>query len=447
MRLLTFVLLLAIPGSAQTATKRKTAPKSGPPKAAVQRAWPLLSVQVTGNRLYTDAQIIGASGLKVGQPVSEALFDAARARLVETGAFESVGFQFGPTADGKGYSGTLDVVEVEQLYSVRFEELPVTEKEVAAFMAERHPLFRDRIPGTQQMLDQYATALQELLSKKAFREKVSGRIVADRPGELFILFRPGMRLPAVAEVKFTGNQAVPSSQLQNTFSAVAVGTGYRETVMRQLLDTSIRPLYEARGRLKVSFPKIDSEPVPDVDGVRVNITVDEGPEYKFGEIRAAAGVLKPDEVVDLAGLKPGEIANFNTVDTAIDRIQQRLRVLGYMQSKTHVERTVHDKVKNVDLTFVTTAGPRFQMGRLHIQGLDIITEPAIRKLWAMKEGAPYNADYPAMFLSRVQEEGYFDNLRSTSFDQKIDEKTHSVDVTLVFKGGPDPDAAKPRPRP
>lgn len=447
MRLLPLLIVLSIPCTAQTTPKRRPAPKTPAPKVNAERAWPLLAIHVTGNRIYSEAQVIAASGLKLGQNASEALFDEARNRLVETGAFESIGYKFGPTSDGKGYSGTFEVVEVEQLYPVRFEDLPVSEKEIATFMAQRHPLFRDRIPGTKQTIDSYASALQEMLAKKSFAEPVNGRLVADQPGELSVLFRPGKRLAAVAEVAFTGNQAVTTAHLQNTFAAVAVGAQYREVTIRQLLDTSIRPLYETRGRLRVSFPKIASEPAPEVEGVRVNITVEEGPEYKFGEIRAAAGVLNPKEVVELAGLKPGETANFNLVDAAIDRIQQRLRVGGYMQSKTHVERTIHDKVKNVDLTFVTAAGPKFQMGRLTIQGLDIVTEPAIRKLWAMQQGAPYNADYPPMFLARVREDGYLDNLRSTSFDQKIDEKNHTVDVTLVFNGGPDPDEVKRRPRP
>lgn len=444
-RLLPLLILFALSSTAQTTPKRKPARPAAPAaKTAPDRTWPLLSIDVTGNRIYTKAQIIEASGLQAGQPVSNALFETARERLVETGAFESVGYKFAPTADAKGYAGTFEVVEVEQLYPVRFEDLPISEKEIAAFMARRSPLFRDRIPGTQRMLASYAAGLDELLSKTSFKGKVTGRLVADQPGELTVLFRPDSRLPAVAEVKFTGSQAVTATLLQNTFSPIAVGVPYRETTIRQLLNTSIRPLYESRGRLRVTYPKIETAPAPDVDGLSVRITVDEGPEFKFGQIRSAAGVLHPDEVVELAALKAGDAANFNLVDAAIDRIQQRLRVGGYMQSKTHVERTIHEKTQTVDVTFVTAAGPKFQMGRLLIEGLDIVTEPAIRKLWAMKEGSPYNADYPPSFLARVKEDGYLDNLRSTSFDQKIDEKNRTVDVKLVFRGGPDPEAAKKR---
>ena len=65
----------------------------------------------------------------------------------------------------------------------------------------------------------------------------------------------------------------------------------------------------------------------------------------------------------------------------------------------------------------------------------------------MTAGKPYNADYPGYFLEQIKEGGYFDNLRSTRFEQQIDENTHTVDVTLYFKGGPDPNQQKKRPEP
>ena len=60
----------------------------------------------------------------------------------------------------------------------------------------------------------------------------------------------------------------------------------------------------------------------------------------------------------------------------------------------------------------------------------------------MKEGTPYNADYPQFFLNRVKEDGYLDNLLETRWDQSIDEKTATVDVSLYFRGGTDPEIEK-----
>src|SRR5438309_335261 len=89
--------------------------------------YPLKNLTVQGNHHFTPAQITAASGLKIGQQVNKEVFDAARARLMETGAFESVGYDFKPSAGNSGYDATFDVAEVALMYRFRFEDLPASE--------------------------------------------------------------------------------------------------------------------------------------------------------------------------------------------------------------------------------------------------------------------------------------------------------------------------------
>jgi outer membrane protein insertion porin family len=446
MRILAAVLVLAVSCVGQTTGRRKAAAKAPAPQDAPARdGWPLLSLKITGNHLYTEQQIAALAGLKVGRTVTKGDFEAARVRLTDSGAFESVGFQFGPTSDSKGYTGSFEVVEVEQLYPFRFEALPEADKQLRALLAQREPLFHDKIPGTKRVIDRFAAELQDHLGT-GFNDKVTGQLVADKPGELTIVFRPATSPPVVAEVQFTGCKVLPASKLQGTFSAVAIGVAYRESTIRQLLDTSIRPVYDGRGRLKVSFPKIEVEKAKDVDGLRVTIQVDEGPVYNFGTLQSAVPIVPPKKVLKLATFKTGDVANFDAVSKVIDGVQKELRKEGYMRCRTQAERVVHDKEKTVDVTFTSTLGPRFLMGKLSIEGLDITSEPAMRKIWGMVPGNPYNADYPQFFLDQVKAEGYFDNLRTTRWDQDINEKTHTVDVTLYFKGGVDPEIEKRKKR-
>jgi outer membrane protein insertion porin family len=71
---------------------------------------------------------------------------------------------------------------------------------------------------------------------------------------------------------------------------------------------------------------------------------------------------------------------------------------------------------------------------LNIHGLDIESEPQIRKLWGAKPGKPFNPEYPDFFLNRVREMGLFDNLGSTRATFKPDESSHTVEVNLFFSG-------------
>ena len=444
--LLTLCLVLALPCVPQTPARRKPAPNPAASPGARQpgdpaNRFPLESLKITGNQLYTAQQILAVAGLKIGDPVAKDEFEQARKRLTDTGAFESVGLNFGPTADGKGYAGTFEVVEVGQLYPFRFEGLPDSDRHLREALKSREPLFADRIPGTKQLIDRFAYGLQTYLGD-SFKDKVKAELAADKPGELTVVFRPATSPPAVAEVEFTGNKVLPASTLHNTLAAVATGLPYREETIRGLLDTSIRPLYDGRGRLKVVFGNVESVPAKNVDGVRVKVSVDEGPVYNFGTINSAVPIVPPKKVVKMANLKSGEVANFDMVSTAVDAIQKELRKEGYIRSHTQAERAVNDKEKTVDITFTSVLGTQFHMGKLNVSGLDVVTEPAIRKLWSMKEGNPYNADYPQFFLNRVKEDGYLDNLLETRWDQSIDEKTATVDVSLYFRGGTDPEIEK-----
>ena len=91
--------------------------------------------------------------------------------------------------------------------------------------------------------------------------------------------------------------------------------------------------------------------------------------------------------------------------------------------------------ETVDLTLRVNEGPQFLFGTLNITGLDLNGEAAIKKMWTLKEGKPFNPDYADYFLRRVHDEGVFDNLGETHSEAKINEQAHTIDVTLSFKGG------------
>jgi hypothetical protein len=76
------------------------------------------------------------------------------------------------------------------------------------------------------------------------------------------------------------------------------------------------------------------------------------------------------------------------------------------------------------------------MGKLTLVGLDLNGEAEINRIWALKEGKVFNPEYPDVFLGRIREEGLFDNLGKTKADVKVNEETHTADVTLTFGGAP-----------
>ncbi len=102
-----------------------------------------------------------------------------------------------------------------------------------------------------------------------------------------------------------------------------------------------------------------------------------------------------------------------------------------------------DKAKKVNVVVQVDRGPRYTFSKLDIQGLDILSEPEIRKMWGLKTGEPFDAEYPDRFLQRVREEGIFDNLGDTKSLIQKDDQARTVAVTLIFKGAPPKPPKKP----
>jgi outer membrane protein insertion porin family len=402
--------------------------------AFAQKKWPIESLTVEGLKNYSPSQVLAATGLKVGQLAGKDDFDAARDRLLASGVFETAGYRFAPAAGSSGYAASFQVVEVEPVLPVRFEGVNAPEAEITALLRRRDSFFGPKIPATEAILKRHAAAIEEYLTGKGHPEKITGKVVADSPEQFAIVFRPAAGPPKVAEVRFEGNTVVPSSALLTSFAGIAYGTVYSEPAFRQMLETGVRPVYEARGRIRVAFAKIRTEKAKDVEGLIVSVTVDEGASYDLGDVRLAGEWPVPaKELLKIGGFKTGDLAKFDDIDAGVERMKKRLRREGYMHAEIRVGRSVDDEKKSVALEIHPELGPQYIFGTLTLKGLDIHGEAAVKKLWAMKEGKPFNADYPNYFLTQIKEQGLFDELGDTSSSLKTDEQNHVVDVTLNFR--------------
>ena len=415
--------------------------QAAPPQPA--RQWPIESLVVTGNHNYTKEQILAVTGLKVGELAGKPEFEAAQHRLEETGAFETVGYKFSPSAGSSGYAATIQVVEVEPVYPIRFSALDVPDGDVLAWLKGRYPLAGAKAPATKAVLDRFAASIQELLAARGHAEKVMAKLEPVGGDQFIITFRPNRPEAAVAEVTFEGNQVIPTTELQNAVAGVAIGTAYTEASFRELLSNSAKPLYDARGRIRVAFPKITTEKAHTVDGLIVHGTVEEGPSFSLGEVTLDnKSEIKNADFLKAGNFKKGDVANFDDVNAGVERIRKRLRHDGYMRAVATVDRSIHDDKKTVDVTVHIAEGPKFSAGKLTILGLDLDGEAAMRKLWAMGLGKPFNPDYPDYFLAQIKERGLFDNLGESKAAVNVNEQNLTVDVTLTFHGAPTAPAGK-----
>ena len=435
MNWLLFLLMLAAgPGFGQARpASRKAAKKT---ETAVPNKWPIEKLMVEGNRNYAAGQVLAVAGLKIGQLAGKEEFDAGRDRLVASGAFETVGYKFEPGPSGQGYVATFQVTEVEPAYPVRFENLGVPAADLEAMLHAKDPLFSTKkLPSTRPVLDRYVGWLQDYLGSKGNAEKLTARLNPVGTDQFEIVFRPARNYPSVAQVTFEGNKGVDQNTLRNAIAGVAIGQPYTEDRFRELLNTGLRPTYEARGYLRVKFLKVRTEPVKDVEGLHVFVTVDEGDVYQLDKVAidgptpvSAPALLKAGEI------KTGEVANFDKVNEGLEKMRLVLRRAGFLDAKLTPNRVLDDAKKTVAVGIRIDPGTQFTMGKLTIVGLDINGEFEMKRIWSLKEGRPFNPEYPQAFLNSVREQALFDNLGETKPTVNLNQQDHTADVTLTFGG-------------
>jgi outer membrane protein insertion porin family len=401
--------------------------------------WLIRSVNVDGNHIFPAAAVLAVAEVKPGETVDVPALEAACARLTASGAFETAGYKVAPATDRKGFIATFLVTETPVLYPAKFEDLGAADTQVGGAVKARDPLFSmEHVPAGRATLDRYAAAIEEYLAQRGIREtngpvKVIGDIDDDGNGQLAAIFRPARDVPAVATIAFEGNRVFTGSELRVAIAPAAVGSPYTERRFRDILQKTVRPVYEARGLMRVSFPEVRAEAEPEVKGVHVVVTVNEGDVYNLQSVSVAQPAPLPEsELLRAVDLKTGGPADFDAVNAGQERAKAEVRRAGYLDAKVTAERIFDDPHKTVSVVFHVDAGPRYTMGKLTIQGLDLEGEAAVKRMWTLKPGDPFQPEYPDKFLETVRAEAMFDHLGKTASRTEIDPKTYVVDVALSF---------------
>ncbi len=434
------VLGLSAWGQAPKARPQPKRPAAAKQAGAQDEVFLLRSVKVAGLKHYTVEQVLPVLGLRVEQRVRMADIEKARDRLLATDCFEGVGWKYELTPQ-EGLQITFEVTEPQQFLPWMLDRVPVTRQEFEKHARQVFPLMGETLPPSGLLLERLAHELEKLAAEKGVKEPMAGRVTLVGKDQLTIVFGPKAPPPNIADVRFTNTRAVRADYLQKEMVQLAVGMPFFEPNFRFLLENQIRPVYDSVGRLKASWKSITAAPAPGVFGVVVTVEVDEGPVFKLEKIHVRGTPFSEEEIQEIGQFKIGETAGMSEIGKGILRVLDRLKEKGHMKASYKASRRLWEDRQAVELFVDVDPGPVYTMGRLQIKGLDLESEPVIRKLWAIKPGEPYRGGYATAFVQRIREMDLFDFLSEIREEEKVDEKSRSVDVTLVFVG------EKPKPAP
>jgi outer membrane protein assembly factor BamA len=429
-RIIHLVLLLACCSlvSAQTRKPSKPLPPS---------AFKLISIKVSGTKRYSPDKVIAASGLQIGQTVSEDDFKLVSRHLGETGAFSDVAyaFQFSP----EGTKLELQVTDADRFVPACFDNwVWFSDEELLNDIRAQVPLFDGELPVAGDLPDQVSNALQALL----IEHKIEGRVDylrtthQDGPieGFVFTVTGPDIR---IAKVDFTG--AAPTElPLLQTAARKMLDEEFLRSTLRIQADKDLLPIYLERGYLKAAFseiqPKVVRESPPEVT-VGVTFAVDPGRQYKTTEIQLSGNQAFPnDKLRQLIHQQLGQPANAVQLENDLAAIKKLYGTRGYMAASTQALAETDDAQSTVKYMLQVQEGGVFQMGDLDIRGVDKRAMGRLFTDWKLLAGDTYDSSYPQRFLKEAASD--FLGEWNITINESLNDKDKTVDVTLRFESKP-----------
>jgi outer membrane protein assembly factor BamA len=204
-------------------------------------------------------------------------------------------------------------------------------------------------------------------------------------------------------------------------------------------------VYLQRGYLKAAFGSSDASVVPqpspaaDAQGP-AELKVDAIVPVRPGKIYSTSSVdwkgtsaITTSEVAPLIHLPPGQPADAVRLLRDIENVSKLYRSRGYMTVQIKPDTQFDDEKSTVHYDLNVVEGDLYRMGELEILGLDTQATARMRAAWTLREGQPYNADYPKKFLDDTGQLVPRGVRWAVSIHETPDAKAKTVDVEIRFK--------------
>jgi outer membrane protein insertion porin family len=415
-------------------TPRKPSPKELPPSA-----FKLISVKTTGTQRYKSEEVVAASGLQIGQTVTEDDFKKAARLLSDTGAFSDVLYSFQYSSEGTKLE--LQLHDAEPFVPVRFDNLVwFSDQELLEQLHAAVPLFQGQLPVGGELADQVSNALQGLLIAHNVQGEANYLRAGpeDSPVEAFVFTVAGPRIH-IRNVAFTGAGEDELPLLESAAKKLP-GADFLRSILRTQEDKNFLPIYLQRGYLKATFGDAQATVVegsPKETTVDVTFPVDPGRQYKLAEIEIAGNKSFSAEALRaLIHAQLGEPANAVQFDADIEVMNKLYGTRGYMSASVQPDPELDDTNSTVRYVLRIQEGEVYSMGDLDIRGLDARMAARLEDDWRLRGGDPYDSSYPKQFLDREAKETSVLSDWDASVRESLNEKEHTVDVTLRFNQKP-----------
>ena len=161
------------------------------------------------------------------------------------------------------------------------------------------------------------------------------------------------------------------------------------------------------GSPKVSY--IDEKGKKPKRGIRLEIPVSEGDQYRIGEVKfEGMTVFKPELVLPIFKMQTGDVYKESTIRKGFDKLRDAYGAQGYFQWTGRPERKPDAKRKVVDVTLTMDEDKRYYVGKITFTGNTTTRDKVIRREVYLNEGDLFNTEALKLSIRRINQLGYFE---------------------------------------
>ena len=425
-------------------------------------------VRVSNNRRVPQDTIKYQLQTKAGDRLNMDVIRADVKRLYAQGHFDDIRVE---EEDGKtGKIIIFWVKEKKTIRSVKYEGLnSITNSEVLEKLRDKKATITQESTYDPSKIKKAETIIKMMLAEKGHQDATIEATTEDiPPNSVAVTFKvtegPKVR---IEKINIAGNKVFSDGQIKKSMkliketSPITVFNSKDTYFDLKLADdlTRIRMLYAEHGyvRANVLDPIVETKPhqvmrtlpfirapfpfgIPlpfwkkKVDRYFITINIEENDQYRVGEVKVT-GNKRFNELVIRAilGLVPGEIFNEERLRKSFDNLKKLYGSQGYINFTAVPLQDFDEAKKIVNLTINVDEDRQFFVSRIAFSGNTTTRDKVIRREVMVEEGQVFNSSVWDMSLQRLNQLGYFEEIKTEDAEVKPSTTEPQVDINLKVK--------------
>lgn len=338
-----------------------------------------------------------------------------RQSLLATGLFSNV------QVTRRGNQTVVSVKENDTINRVAFEGNRRLKSDVLLQQVES----KARGPLSQALIDSDVQRLKEVYRRAGYGSAtISGRIVAlpnGRSDVVYTIAESGKT--GIKEINFHGNGAYSGSRLRglmastesNFLSWIKTSDVYDPDRIASDLEL-VRRFYLKNGYADFRIVASDARFDDAKGGWVVDITVDEGPQYKVGavSIESQLGDVDSANLQRLLSTSAGDTYNAEAVERSLVSITTEVARRGHAFAQVRPRGERDASGRQIGITYVVEEGPRVYVERINVRGNTRTRDYVVRRELDLGEGDAYNKVLVDRAERRLNNLGFFNKIRITN---------------------------------